>query len=113
MMPLKRIVGDARVVAFGEATHGTREFFQLKHRMVEFLANQMGLLIFTIEAKMPEAYQLNDYLLHAAGDAKALLRGMFTPLGMHDSGYTHTETIIPHRAAWYERSVSGLPNARF
>ncbi len=38
---------------------------------------------------------------------------IFTPLSMNDSGYTHTETIIPHRAAGYERSTSGLQNARF
>src|SRR5215472_1793281 len=63
MMPLERVVGDARVVALGEATHGTREFFQLKHRMIEFLATQMGFTLFTIEANMPEAYKLNDYVL--------------------------------------------------
>src|SRR6267143_5826196 len=55
MEPLTKIVGNARIVALGEATHGTREFFQLKHRMVEFLANQMGFTIFSIEANMPEA----------------------------------------------------------
>jgi CubicO group peptidase (beta-lactamase class C family) len=38
---------------------------------------------------------------------------IFTRLGMNDSGYTRSETIIPHRAAGYERSVSGLKNARF
>ncbi|MFI5098401.1 MAG: serine hydrolase domain-containing protein [Candidatus Acidiferrales bacterium] len=38
---------------------------------------------------------------------------IFTPLGMNDSGYTHTGTIIPHRAAGYERSGSGFQNARF
>lgn len=75
--PLKRVVGDARVVALGEATHGTREFFQLKHRIVEFLATQMGFAIFTIEANMPEAYKLNDYVVHGTGDPKALLRGMY------------------------------------
>jgi erythromycin esterase-like protein len=37
MQPLKRVIGDARIVSLGEATHGTREFFQLKHRMLEFL----------------------------------------------------------------------------
>jgi hypothetical protein len=42
MEPLAKIVGNARIVALGEATHGTREFFQLKHRMVEFLATRMG-----------------------------------------------------------------------
>src|SRR5258708_11176410 len=38
---------------------------------------------------------------------------IFAPLGMNDSGYTHGETIIPHRAAGYERSGKGLQNARF
>lgn len=77
MMPLKRVVGTARIVGLGEATHGTREFFQLKHRMVEFLATQMGFTIFSIEANMPEAYKLNDYVLHGTGDPKELLRGMY------------------------------------
>jgi CubicO group peptidase (beta-lactamase class C family) len=38
---------------------------------------------------------------------------IFTPLGMNDSGYAHSETIIPYRAAGYERSGNGLQNARF
>lgn len=38
---------------------------------------------------------------------------IFGPLGMKDSGYTHTETILPHRAAGYERSSTGYRNARF
>jgi len=38
---------------------------------------------------------------------------IFTPLGMHDSGYTHAETILPHRASGYERTPHGLKNARF
>ena len=29
--PLKAMIGGARLVALGEATHGTREFFQLAH----------------------------------------------------------------------------------
>ena len=77
MEPLRRIIGDARIVSLGEATHGTREFFQLKHRMLEFLATQMGFTIFSIEANMPEAYRLNDYVLNGTGDPAALLRGMY------------------------------------
>lgn len=77
MEPLRRIVGDARIVSLGEATHGTREFFQLKHRMLEFLATRMGFTIFAIEANMPEAYRLNDYVLNGTGDPVQLLRGMY------------------------------------
>ena len=77
MQPLKKIVGDARIVSLGEATHGTREFFQLKHRMLEFLATEKGFTIFSIEANMPEAYRLNDYVLNGKGDPAALIKGMY------------------------------------
>ncbi len=77
MQPLKQVIGNARIVSLGEATHGTREFFQLKHRMLEFLASEMGFTIFSIEASMPEAYRLNDYVLNGTGDPAALLKGMY------------------------------------
>ncbi len=38
---------------------------------------------------------------------------IFRPLGMKDSGYTHSETVIANRAAGYEHSPSGLQNARY
>jgi len=77
MEPLKKIIGNARIVSLGEATHGSREFFQLKHRMLEFLASEMGFTIFSIEANMPEAYRLNDYVLNGNGDPARLLKGMY------------------------------------
>jgi erythromycin esterase len=48
MSPLRSVVGEARIVAMGEATHGSREFFQMKHRMLEFLAEKMGFTVFAI-----------------------------------------------------------------
>ncbi|MCK4341511.1 MAG: erythromycin esterase family protein [Phycisphaerae bacterium] len=77
LMPLKELIGDARVVALGEGTHGTREFFQMKHRIVEFLAEEMGFTIFSIEANLPEAYRLNDYVLKGEGDPEELIGGMY------------------------------------
>jgi erythromycin esterase-like protein len=77
MAAIKKMVGNARIVSLGEATHGTREFFQLKHRMLEYLATEMGFTIFSIEANMPEAYRLNEYVLKGTGDPAQLLRGMY------------------------------------
>ena len=74
---LKAAIGSARIVSLGEATHGTREIFQMKHRLTEFLATELGFTIFSIEANMPEAYRVNDYVLHGKGDPKALLNGMY------------------------------------
>jgi hypothetical protein len=42
LRPFRELIGDARIVSMGEATHGTREFFQLKHRLLEFLVTEMG-----------------------------------------------------------------------
>ncbi len=75
--PLRAIVGDARIVALGEGTHGTREFFQMKHRLLEFLASELGFTIFSIEASTPEAYELDPYVLGGPGDPKKLIGGMY------------------------------------
>ncbi|HJW44033.1 MAG TPA: erythromycin esterase family protein [Geothrix sp.] len=73
LRPLEAIVGNARVVGLGEATHGTKEFFQLKHRILEFLVEKEGFTLFGLEAGMPEASLLDDYVLTGNGDpAEAL-----------------------------------------
>jgi erythromycin esterase len=74
--PLKQIIGDAKIVALGENTHGSSEVFQMKHRLVEFLATEMNFTIFSLEASLPEAYLVNDYVLQGISDPKTLLRGM-------------------------------------
>jgi erythromycin esterase len=75
--PLKQVIGDAQIVSLGEATHGTREFFQLKHRMFEFLVSQMGFTVFSIEANWPESLAVNDYVLNGKGDPAKALSGMY------------------------------------
>lgn len=75
---LKDIVGDARIVALGEGTHGTREFFQMKHRITQYLAEEMGFTIFAIEASTPESAKVSDYTVRNIGDSPdALIRGMY------------------------------------
>ena len=75
--PLGRIFGDARIVSLGEGTHGTAEYFRMKHRLTEYLAVDQKFTVFAIEANMPEARIVNDYVLTGRGDAKAALKGMY------------------------------------
>lgn len=77
LQPIKKMVADARIVSLGEATHGTREFFQLKHRMLEFLVTEMGFNLFGIEATMPEAFDINEYVLTGKGDPAKALSGLY------------------------------------
>jgi erythromycin esterase len=73
LKPLTRVLKDVRIVGLGEGTHGSREFFQFKHRMLEFLAKEMGFTVFAIEASYPACWNINEYVLYGKGDrAKAL-----------------------------------------
>ena len=73
----KTLVGDARIVGLGEATHGTREFFRMKHRLTELLAREAGFTLFAIEDNQLEAERLNRYILHGEGDPDTLQADLF------------------------------------
>ncbi len=73
LAPLRAWIGDARLVALGEATHGTREFFQLKHRMLELLVEKMGVRSFGIEASFGDCLPLTEYVRTGRGDPSAAL----------------------------------------
>src|SRR5262249_2593711 len=64
-------------VSLGESTHGTREHFLMKHRLLEFLVREMGFTHFAIEANMTEAFAVNDYVLTGKGNAKEALAGLY------------------------------------
>lgn len=76
LLPLKEILKDKKIVAMGEATHGTAEFFQMKHRMFEFLVEEMGYRVFGIEAEFGGSQVVNDYILHGKGTVDECLRAM-------------------------------------
>lgn len=73
LQPLKQILKDVKYVGLGEATHGTREFSQMKHRMLEFLVKEMGFTVFAIEASYSGCKNINDYVLYGKGDAHTAL----------------------------------------
>ncbi len=73
---LGQYVGDARVVGLGEATHGTREFFQLKHRVFQYLVEREGFRTFAIEAKFEPSIEIDRYIGGGEGDVEALVNGL-------------------------------------
>ena len=77
LMPLKELIGDARIVALGEATHGTHEFSELKHRMLRFLVEEMGFNTFAIETSWAETNLINDYVRTGQGDPAKLMQEFF------------------------------------
>ena len=69
---LRDLIGDARVVALGEATHGTHEFFRMKHRIFEFLVEEMGFTNFAIESSPSGADRINRYVQTGEGQLEDL-----------------------------------------
>ncbi|WP_373519854.1 erythromycin esterase family protein [Pricia sp.] len=75
LQPLKKILKNVKVVGLGENTHGTREFFQVKHRLLEFLVTEMGFQAFALEASHSNCVPINDYVLYGKGNRENVLTG--------------------------------------
>ncbi len=77
LQPLGWMIGEAPVVGMGEATHGTHEFFTLKHRVFEYLVEEKGFTTFMLELNWGTGLQLNDYVLYGKGDPREIMRQEF------------------------------------
>jgi len=73
---LDKLIGNSKVVALGENSHGSSEIFKMKNRIIQYLAENKCFNIFSMEADMPEAYRLNDYTIRGEGDPEKLIRDM-------------------------------------
>ncbi len=74
--PLGQAIDNARIVALGEATHGTFEFNLVKARMIEYLMTRKGFTVLAVEANWPEALAIDQYVKAGEGDRKALLANL-------------------------------------
>lgn len=77
LRPLGRMIGDARVVGLGEATHGSHDFFALKDRVFRHLVREKGFRTFALETPWSTGLRLNDYVLHGEGDPRRVMREEF------------------------------------
>ena len=71
-----KAVGNARIVSLGEASHGTREIFQMKHRLLEYLVKEKGVTVFAIEANWPASQAADRYIKTGEGDPRQALKDM-------------------------------------
>jgi len=76
LMPLKNILKDKKIVAMGEATHGTSEFFKMKHRFFEFLVEEMGYRVFAMECDGGAGQVINEYILNGKGNLNDCLEAV-------------------------------------
>jgi erythromycin esterase len=71
--PLDDVVRNASIVALGDATHGTHEFYTVKLRLIDYLVRRHGFQVLSIEAPFPIVERLDAYVQGGPGDPGALL----------------------------------------
>jgi erythromycin esterase-like protein len=69
--PLMELIGDARFVLLGEATHGTHEFYRERARITQRLIAEKGFTAVAVEADWPDAYRVNRYVRGRKDDSNA------------------------------------------
>jgi erythromycin esterase-like protein len=71
------LVGDARFVLLGEASHGTHEFYRVRAEITKRLIREKGFTSVAVEADWPDAYRVNRYVQGRSldEDAEAALSG--------------------------------------
>jgi erythromycin esterase-like protein len=60
--PLMDLIGNARFVLIGEASHGTHEFYEQRALITKRLIQEKGFTAVAVEADWPDAYRVNRYV---------------------------------------------------
>ena len=71
--PIGDIVTTVNVFGMGEASHGTREFFRVKHRIFRFLVEEHGFRLLGFEGNFAAGLAINEYVLTGKGSAEEVL----------------------------------------
>ncbi|GLW04024.1 erythromycin esterase family protein [Streptomyces lavendulae] len=71
---LDAMIGEARVVGLGEATHGSHEFFAMKQRVFSHLVEEKGFTTFALEMSWTAGLRIDEYLQGGPGDARRIAK---------------------------------------
>ncbi|MFF0387791.1 erythromycin esterase family protein [Kitasatospora sp. NPDC004615] len=77
------LIGDSLVVGLGEATHGSHEFFTLKHRLFRHLVEERGFTTFALEASWTTGLEIDEFLQGGEGDARQVADRAFAGSPWH------------------------------
>jgi erythromycin esterase-like protein len=70
--PLMELIGEARLVLIGEASHGTHQFYRERAQITRRLIKERGFTAVAVEADWPDAYQINRYIRGMGDGATAV-----------------------------------------
>ncbi|MFJ8915241.1 erythromycin esterase family protein [Amycolatopsis sp. NPDC102389] len=68
------MIGGAKVVGLGEATHGSHEFFTMKERVFRYLVEEKGFRAFALELSWSAGLEIDEYIQTGRGDAREIAK---------------------------------------
>ena len=121
LAPVLRAVGSSKIIAMGEATHGTGDFFAIKGRIFRYLAEHDGVRVLAMEANWSDGLAIDDYLQTGNGNLRSVLHRTWNyqevlellqwmrqynevhPHALHFFGMDmqQPETVIPYILSYY------------
>lgn len=78
---LNDVLSSKSIIGLGEASHGTREFYRQKGRIVKYLVQELNYRMLALEATSEKVEPINQYLQEGSGDLKTILKS----LGLYNS----------------------------
>ncbi|OEJ29028.1 hypothetical protein AS594_36075 [Streptomyces agglomeratus] len=108
---LGHMVGGARIVGLGEASHSAHEFFTLKHRVFRHLVTTKGFRSFALETSWSTGLRLDAYVTRGIGDPAQIMRDDFQ--GQYAFWNTQEYLDLIHWMRRYNLAHPGRPQLRF
>jgi len=73
--PIEKKLNEVTVLAIGEATHGTHEFFDVKIKLIKLLVKNYNFKVIAFEAPMDELNEVNKYIVEGIGRISSVVQG--------------------------------------
>jgi erythromycin esterase-like protein len=115
--PLLDLIGAAKLVLIGEATHGTDEFYRLRAALTAALIREKRLNLIVVEAGWRDAYRVNRWVRHSAQEPDGASRATARQCGYAGAVvWAHNSHVGDARATqmgwWNEVSLGQLARER-
>lgn len=74
LQPLFNMIGDARIVMLGEASHGTHEYYTWRTYITKKLIEEKGFNFIAVEGDWPDCYRVNRFIKGYENEASTALQ---------------------------------------
>jgi erythromycin esterase len=105
---IRSIVGNSRIVGFGESQHHVGEFNRMRSKLFRFLVSEMNFTTFVFECGVVETKAAHDYVLGLHDDADAA----FVPIESGFSLWREFQELI-HWMREYNRKAGNTRKIKF